>query len=380
MESTFEAQTAENAFFKYLRKGRRLKRGISRIFQGDPSVISLEELTQYYKPTGESKLQDQDIKVSSVVGSENRGFDFTEGFYPTHYWMKNRWVTVWTLMNRGELSEPIKVISYGGLYFIRDGHHRISTARALKQQFIRAEIIKWTVPFSLNEDFSRSSLGYFKRLCEFQRHTGFFDTVPEASFDFQRDSSWHVLEKEINYWNPVWYEKHQESAPTIPVKERNRHWYYYIYQYILKHIYRESLHYMYPGWGQGDVALELIRLWNTFENPDEFTIEDMYRIFLKTTRRKRFLFLPFYLIIERCQAMRRSSAEERQLFLDMSGIRVLRPDFRLPADIGKGFWRRLHNELFRKHRLKMKRELGRSPRLQELVEDWYDNVWLPRTE
>jgi hypothetical protein len=40
---------------------------------------------------------------------------------------------------------PVKLIQIGDLYFVRDGHHRISVARAMGQEAIEAEVTAWTV-------------------------------------------------------------------------------------------------------------------------------------------------------------------------------------------------------------------------------------------
>lgn len=372
--------TGDMEFRKLLKKGRRMTSRLSRIGRGDHSILALSELTQIYKPDGESKQKDRDIPIDLVVGSEDRGDDFAEGFIPTHEWMMRRWVTIWNLMGKNELAEPIKVIDYGGVYFVRDGHHRVSAARNLNREFIRAEITTYSVPFQLHSNFRRSSLGHFRKLCEFQRKTRFLNAVPEIEFDIKRDSSWDILEREINVWNAAWFRNHSDEVGPVTQEERYKHWNELIFQYILKHITRQSLHYLYPGWGHGDVALHLIQLWNTFPNPDEYTVEDMYRIFLSSARKKRFLLLPWQLIIEGIRDARRTDTDERCLFLQMSRIKILRPDFRLPADLGKRYWRRLHRDLFKTHYSRMKKRLGRSPNLEELVEDWYDNQWLPRTE
>ena len=40
---------------------------------------------------------------------------------------------------------PVALIQVGHLYFVRDGHHRISVARALGQETIDAEVTVWDV-------------------------------------------------------------------------------------------------------------------------------------------------------------------------------------------------------------------------------------------
>jgi hypothetical protein len=40
---------------------------------------------------------------------------------------------------------PIKLIQVGDCYYVRDGHHRLSVARALGEQFIEAEVTVWEI-------------------------------------------------------------------------------------------------------------------------------------------------------------------------------------------------------------------------------------------
>ena len=41
--------------------------------------------------------------------------------------------------------EPVQLIQIGDDYFVRDGHHRISVARALGETCIDAEVTVWMV-------------------------------------------------------------------------------------------------------------------------------------------------------------------------------------------------------------------------------------------
>ena len=95
-----------------------------------------------FQPLGESYVGDKEIRVSKIIGSEDRSSDFTEGFLPAKAWMSNRWIAVWQLMNQGTLEEPIDVMEYGGVYFVRDGNHRVSVAKYFKQEYIRAKVTK----------------------------------------------------------------------------------------------------------------------------------------------------------------------------------------------------------------------------------------------
>jgi hypothetical protein len=38
---------------------------------------------------------------------------------------------------------PVSLIQVGDRFYVRDGHHRVSVARALGQQYIEADITVW---------------------------------------------------------------------------------------------------------------------------------------------------------------------------------------------------------------------------------------------
>jgi hypothetical protein len=40
---------------------------------------------------------------------------------------------------------PVELIQIGEAFFVRDGHHRISVARALGEKYMDAEVTKWEV-------------------------------------------------------------------------------------------------------------------------------------------------------------------------------------------------------------------------------------------
>jgi hypothetical protein len=56
-----------------------------------------------------------------------------------------RWVNIATAILQGEFLPPVDLIRVGETYFVRDGHHRISAARALGQKEIDAVVTTWNV-------------------------------------------------------------------------------------------------------------------------------------------------------------------------------------------------------------------------------------------
>lgn len=61
-------------------------------------------------------------------------------FYPVRDHNQGRWLGVATARQEEKSLPPVELIQVGDVYFVRDGHHRISVARALGQPVIEAEV------------------------------------------------------------------------------------------------------------------------------------------------------------------------------------------------------------------------------------------------
>jgi hypothetical protein len=87
----------------------------------------------------------QTVAIGQIRGSEGRCEDFDSSFQPLKEHAEERWVSVARAQLRGLSLPPIELIQLGDVYFVRDGHHRISVAAALGQQEIDAVVTIWQV-------------------------------------------------------------------------------------------------------------------------------------------------------------------------------------------------------------------------------------------
>jgi hypothetical protein len=76
--------------------------------------------------------------------------DFDRRFRPTTSRTRGRWERIAAARRRGEALPPISVYRIGDLYFVRDGHHRVSVARAMGDTVIDAYVsdVRTRVPLS----------------------------------------------------------------------------------------------------------------------------------------------------------------------------------------------------------------------------------------
>src|SRR4051794_17674442 len=84
----------------------------------------------------------QTIDLHSVLGTVDRERGFDRQFRPTTARVRARWERIANAARRGEPLPPISVYRIGDVSFVRDGHHRVSVARALGRETIDAYVVE----------------------------------------------------------------------------------------------------------------------------------------------------------------------------------------------------------------------------------------------
>lgn len=85
------------------------------------------------------------VPITQIVGSEDRCGDFDRDFNPFHDHTRERWLRIAAARRRGTPLPPVDLVQVGDLYFVQDGHHRISVGRALGQSDVEARVRVWNV-------------------------------------------------------------------------------------------------------------------------------------------------------------------------------------------------------------------------------------------
>lgn len=80
------------------------------------------------------------VLLSQIVGSEGRVSDFDKAFRPLNDHTRDRWIGIAVARRDGMPLPPVELIQVGNGYYVRDGHHRISVAKAAGQAEIEARI------------------------------------------------------------------------------------------------------------------------------------------------------------------------------------------------------------------------------------------------
>jgi hypothetical protein len=128
--------------FSRARRQRALARLSARLRRADDVnlILPFEEVVQALGRTGERRLGEQLIPLDSIVGTVDRAREFDRSFRPTSQRVRERWQRINLAQRKGESLPPIDVYRIGDLHFVKDGHHRVSVARALGHRDISAYV------------------------------------------------------------------------------------------------------------------------------------------------------------------------------------------------------------------------------------------------
>ncbi len=124
----------------------------------DNETFSFSEVVDALGRKGERALGVQEIPMDAIVGSVDKVRDFDRRFRPTSSKSRERWERLARKTRTGETFPPIEVYQLGHLYFVRDGHHRVSVGRALGATTIEADVTQIDTEISTEGVGRRSDL------------------------------------------------------------------------------------------------------------------------------------------------------------------------------------------------------------------------------
>jgi hypothetical protein len=137
-------ETAKADFARQRR--RRALASIAARLRHEPDDVSVmlpfEEVVAALGRKSQTDLGVHLIPLDAIVGTvDRRRGEFDRDFRPSTA-VRGRWERIAAARRRGEAMPPIEVYKLGELYFVQDGHHRVSVARALGDTDIDAHVIE----------------------------------------------------------------------------------------------------------------------------------------------------------------------------------------------------------------------------------------------
>ena len=200
-------------------------------------------------PTGSTQVRD--IPLDKIVGSVGRYRDFNRAFLPRSHLDPARWIRIDQLGAQRALP-PIDVFKVGDVYFVRDGHHRASVARARGLATIRARVLEIPVRVPLSAGTSVSDLILKAEYTDFLEKTSLDLECPDQHIELTVPGGYSSLLQHIEV-HQFYTGLRSRHFPALP--EATADWYRRVYLPVVEHIRAAGILSRFPGRTEADLYL-----------------------------------------------------------------------------------------------------------------------------
>ena len=223
------------------------------LIQGQPNqLLSYEEIKEKLRVGGPIYRGVQTVQVEQIVGSLNRYHQFDRAFLPIQGETADRWQRVNLAFYNAISLPPVVLYKVGQVYFVVDGHHRVSVAREQGQIFIEAEVRECASKVNITPDLKLEDLELLSEKVTFIERTGIDRVRPEANIKLNIPDGFLRMLEHIavhKFFMGI------EQKRDINDEEAVADWYDNVYQPIVDVIHQSNIIEDFPGQTEGDLYL-----------------------------------------------------------------------------------------------------------------------------
>lgn len=219
-----------------------------------------------------ANTQLKDVPIASIIGSVGRVGDFSRTFRPLKRHDELRWVRVRQALESMDGLPPVELYQIGEVYFVRDGHHRISVARQVGADHIQAYVTLVQSRVSLSPTDSPEDIVIKSEQAEFLTRTNADSTLPSVQLEVTEPGSYPELLEHImvhQYYMGI------EQDREVEMKEALVHWYETYYLPVIQSIRESDLMDHFSGYTETDLYLLLTRYQTQVSDTVGFEIDTL---------------------------------------------------------------------------------------------------------
>ncbi len=246
LASTVKADFARARFKAFMNRVRGILAGQTQ------TLLSYDEIKEKLHIGGPIYRGVKTVPMEKIAGSLNRYHQFDRAFLPLQDQIANRWQNVDRAFYRDISLPPIVLYKVGEVYFVVDGHHRVSVGREQGQQFIEAEVRECSTKVNITADLKLEDLEILGEKVEFLERTGLDRIRPKANIKLTLPGGFDRMLEHIavhRYFMGI------DLQRDITEKEAVAHWFDKVFMPIVGVIRRSGVLREFPGRTEGDLYL-----------------------------------------------------------------------------------------------------------------------------
>jgi hypothetical protein len=224
------------------------------VLAGQPNtLLSFDDIKEKLRVGGPNYRGVKTVPLEQIVGSLNRYQDFDRVFLPTQSETAERWQRVDEAFYKDISLPPVLLYKIGQVYFVVDGHHRVSVARGQGQQFIEAEVRECATKVNVTIDNLRpEDLEILSEKVDFIERTSIDRIRPDSNIKLNIPDGFDRMLEHIAVHH---YFMGLDQKRDISEEEAVAHWYDTVYLPIIQVIRASAILDEFPGKTEGDLYL-----------------------------------------------------------------------------------------------------------------------------
>ncbi len=235
----------------------RFKSFINQVFsvisgQGSNTLLSYDEVKGKLHVGGPIYRGVKTVRVDQIIGSLNRYHEFDRAFLPKEDLLANRWQKVDRAFYEDIHLPPVVLYKVGEVYFVVDGHHRVSVARDKGQEFIEAEIRECATRVNITTKIKPEDLEILGSKVHFLERTSLDRIRPDANIKLTIPDGFERMLEHIavhGYFMGLDFQRYVSDEEAVA------HWYDTVYLPIIEIIRQSKILKEFPGKTEGDLYL-----------------------------------------------------------------------------------------------------------------------------
>ena len=261
MSTEYHDAVARQHYAASLRKAQLIDL-MGLITGADTNLVSFDEVADRLKARQEISHRTEDVPLDKIVGSVGRYKDFTREFLPRSNISSFRWAKIDAAINSPEGVPPIELYILGDVYFVRDGNHRVSVARANQIDQIEAYVteLKTPIPLTLS-DFERNLWIIKIEYAEFMGETHLDLLRPGADISMTVPGRYEILLHHIEVHRYLRNLDLERAGQTerLSRAEAVTSWYDRVYLPVVDAMLNQRLLEHFPGRTEADLYFWIVK-------------------------------------------------------------------------------------------------------------------------